>query len=183
MDNEFIEQKLLVLDLDETLIYAAETNLEREFDFIVGPFFVYKRPFLDEFLKFCFQNFEVAVWTSSTRNYAVKVVENIFDYRDPISFCWSRERCTLSFDAEAGVNFYEKKIIKIKNRGYKLNSVIVVDDSPEKWRSSYGNLVRVKPFFGEIDDEELQNLAIYLKKLKEIKNIREFEKRNWQDQI
>lgn len=178
-----IGTKLLVLDLDETLIHAAERKLERDFDFIVGQYFVYKRPFLNEFLEFCFENFEVAVWTSSTRNYAEKVIENIFGYRHSVSFVWARERCTISFDEEERTNFHEKKILKIKNRGYDLRSVIVVDDSPEKWRSSYGNLVRVKPFFGEIDDDELKHLTVYLEKLKTVENIRKFEKRNWRNRI
>ena len=178
-----LDRKLLILDLDETLIYATERDLERDFDFIVGPYFVYKRPFLDDFLKFCFENFEVAVWTSSTRNYAAEVIENIFDYDHPISFFWARERCTISFNAEERVDFYEKKMLKIKQRGYDLRSVIVIDDSPEKWRSSYGNLVRVKPFFGEIDDDELKHLIIYLERLKKIENIRTFEKRNWRNRV
>jgi len=178
-----LEQKLLILDLDETLIYATEINLERDFDFVVGPYFVYKRPYLDEFLKFCFENFEIAVWTSSTAVYAHEIIENIFDYKDPISFVWSRERCTVSFDEEERVNFYEKKIVKIKPRGYNLQSVIVIDDSPEKWRSSYGNLVRVKSFLGEIEDDELKHLIVYLERLNKIENIRQFEKRNWRNRL
>lgn len=175
------EQKLLILDLDETLIYATEINLERDFDFVVGPYFVYKRPYLDEFLKFCLEHFEVAVWTSSTEIYAFEIVENIFDYKDLLSFVWSRERCTISFDEEERVSFYEKKILKIKLLGYHLESVIVVDDSPEKWRSSYGNMVRVKPFFGEVEDDELKHLIVYLERLKNIENIRKFEKRDWRN--
>lgn len=74
-----VGQKLLVLDLDETLIYATEERLEAEPDFAVGQYYVYKRPFLKEFLEFCFDNFEVAIWTSSTRNYAEGIVKNIVD--------------------------------------------------------------------------------------------------------
>lgn len=177
------ENKLLILDLDETLIYATERNLERDFDFIVGQYFVYKRPYLDEFLKFCLENFEVAIWTSSTRNYAEKIIENIFDFRDPILFLYARERCTISFDAEEMLHFYEKKILKVKKYGYKLEAIIVVDDSPEKWRSSYGNLVRVTPFFGETDDDELKHLIVYLERLKKIENIRKFEKRDWRNRL
>lgn len=33
--------KLLVLDLDETLIFGTERELERPCDFSVGPYFVY----------------------------------------------------------------------------------------------------------------------------------------------
>ncbi len=176
-------QKLLILDLDETLIHATEEKLEREADFIVGQYFVYRRPFLDEFLEFCFANFEIAVWTSSTRKYATEIIENILDSEYQTAFFWARERCTIGFDMEEREQFFEKKMTKVRNRGYDLNSVIVVDDSPEKWRSSYGNLVRVKPFFGETDDDELQKLIVYLQRLKGIENIRKIEKRNWRNRV
>lgn len=176
-------QKLLILDLDETLIYATEEKLEREADFVVGQYFVYRRPFLDEFLEFCFTNFEIAVWTSSTRNYATEILENVFNSTYQTAFFWSREKCTIGFDMEEREHFFEKKMTKVRNRGYDLKSVIVVDDSPEKWRSSYGNLVRVKPFFGENDDDELKHLAIYLERLKKIEDIRKFEKRNWRNRL
>lgn len=177
------ERKLLILDLDETLIYGTEEKSEREADFIVGQYFVYKRPFLDECLEFCFENFDVAVWTSSTKNYAAGIVENIFGSKYRTEFLWARERCTMSFDQEERENFLEKKMSKIRKRGYDLKSVIVVDDSPEKWRSSYGNLVCVKPFFGESDDDELKHLIEYLKRLKNIENVRSVEKRNWRNRI
>ena len=177
------ERKLLILDLDETLIYATEEKLDRESEFCVGQYYVYKRPFLNEFLEFCFKNFEVAVWTSSTRNYAEKIVEKVFDSKHSISFLWARERCTISYDAEEMQRFYEKKIHKIRRRKYDLNSVIVIDDSPEKWRSAYGNLVRIKPFFGEADDTELKHLVVYLERLKDVENIRVLEKRSWRNRL
>jgi RNA polymerase II subunit A small phosphatase-like protein len=37
-------RRLLVLDLDETLIYANECPLDRPADFEVAPYFVYLRP-------------------------------------------------------------------------------------------------------------------------------------------
>ena len=178
-----VDKKLLILDLDETLIFAEETPLERQEDFIVGQYFVYKRPHLQEFIGFCLENFDVAVWTSSTNNYAEQIIENIFPNPNELKFFWSRLRCTISFDEELMENFHEKKMTKVRRRGYDLAKVIVVDDSPEKWRNSYGNLVRVKPFFGEIDDNELQKLIIYLKELTDAQNIRKIEKRMWQNRI
>jgi NLI interacting factor-like phosphatase len=44
---------LLILDLDETLIYATEEPLQRVPDFIIGPYAVYRRPYLTEFLTSC----------------------------------------------------------------------------------------------------------------------------------
>ena len=178
-----LEKKLLVLDLDETLVYATAEILERQEDFTVGQYFVYKRPFLGEFIQFCFENFEVAIWTSSTHNYATKIVEEIFPNPTELKFFWSRLRCTISFDEEEREHFHEKKMAKVRRRGYDLTKVMVVDDSPEKWRNSYGNLVRVKPYFGDVNDNELKKLIIYLERLKTAENIRKIEKRLWQNRI
>lgn len=46
--------KLLILDLDGTLIFATERPLTREADFRVGPYPVYGRPGLPDFLDQCF---------------------------------------------------------------------------------------------------------------------------------
>jgi TFIIF-interacting CTD phosphatase-like protein len=72
------KNKLLILDLDETLIYSTETTLVREPDFLVKPYFVYKRPNLDNFLTTCFDWFDVAVWTSSGAEYVALIVSAIF---------------------------------------------------------------------------------------------------------
>jgi hypothetical protein len=57
----------LFLDLDETLFHSKTSDNTT--------FFVSKRPYLDEFLKFAFDNFRVSVWTASTTPYAVETVK------------------------------------------------------------------------------------------------------------
>ncbi len=42
--------KLLILDLDETLIHATENELNFSADFRFDRYFIYKRPYLDQFL-------------------------------------------------------------------------------------------------------------------------------------
>ncbi len=173
----------MILDLDETLIHATEEKLERKPDFLVGEYFVYKRPFLESFLEFCFENFDVAIWTTATKSYAEEILQIILKETQNWEFLWTRERCTFAFDAEAREHFYVKRMHKIRHRGYKLESVIVVDDSPNVWQSSYGNLVRVNKFEGDENDSELKILPIYLEKLKNLPNIRAIEKRNWRSKI
>lgn len=83
----------LVLDLDETLIHSLSTekaqNLLIEDPIyaenlvaieVTGNYYVaVKRPFLDEFLRFCFLNYAtVSVWTAGTKEYAHAVVNAIF---------------------------------------------------------------------------------------------------------
>ncbi len=176
------ERKLLILDLDETLIFASESSLEREADFKISQYFVYKRPYLKSFLDFCFYHFEVAVWTTSSTLYAAEVVNNIFIQEKP-QFVWTRERATQAYDSEMQEHFWVKRINKIRRRGYGLEKVIVIDDSPEKWRDGYGNLVKISAFFGAEDDDELKILQSYLEKLKELPSIRTVDKRNWRNEI
>lgn len=177
------ERKLLILDLDETLIYATEEKLARECDFIVGQYFVYKRPFVESFLRFCFENFYVAVWTTATKSYAEGIFKNLLKENETLQFLWTRERCTYEFDEELREPILVKKLAKVRRRKRKLESVIVVDDSPNVWKSSYGNLVCVGKFKGDENDDELKLLPLYLEKLLEVSNVRKIEKRNWRNKI
>ena len=56
--------KLLILDIDETLIYGSEIELERESDFVIEDYKVYKRPYVDEFIKIVFQTFKIGIWVA-----------------------------------------------------------------------------------------------------------------------
>jgi RNA polymerase II subunit A small phosphatase-like protein len=176
-------KKLLILDLDETLIYATEASLVRQPDFLVEPYHIYKRPFLDVFLKNCLDWFEVAVWTSSTASYAIAIVSAIFENPKSLSFVWASDRCTVAYDIEWFEYYNRKNLKKVKRKGYRLESIIAVDDTPQKWDLSYGNLVRVNPFEGEETDDELKYLLLYLDQLRYEENIRSVEKRFWRNRL
>lgn len=75
MDPE--SQILLILDLDETLIFANEEPLGRSHDFVVGPYSVYRRPYLAQFLDSCSACFRLAVWSSASDDYVRAVVGRI----------------------------------------------------------------------------------------------------------
>jgi TFIIF-interacting CTD phosphatase-like protein len=185
-----IKDKLLILDLDETLVYSTETPLTREPDFLVDAYYVYKRPDLDTFLKTCLDWFNVAVWTSSGSEYAVEIVTQIFEDPHALDFVWTSDRCSIAYNYNydlidgAYPPYYSRKLLKkVRRRGYNIESIIAVDDTPKKWERSYGNLIRVNPFEGDLSDRELQALLIYLNLIKDEKNIRSLEKRKWQDKI
>ncbi len=159
-------KKLLLLDIDETLIYATEASLPRQADFLVGQYHIYKRPFLNVFLKNCLDWFEVAVWTSSTPSYAIAIVSTLFENPKTLLFVWASDRCTVAYDIECLEYYNRKNLKKVKRKGYRLESIIAVDDTPQKWERSYGNLVRVNPFEGQETDDELKYLLLYLDKLR-----------------
>jgi TFIIF-interacting CTD phosphatase-like protein len=185
-----IKDKLLILDLDETLIYATETPLVRQPDFQIYNYHIYKRPYLDTFLVTRLDWFDVAVWTSSGSEYATEVVAAIFPDPQVLKFVWASNRCSIVYNYNYDLidgrypQYYSRKPLKkVKRRGYDLESVIVVDDTPKKWEKSYGNLITVKPFEGDEIDRELQHLLVYLDTLKCKGNIRSIEKRGWRDKI
>lgn len=171
--------KLLILDLDETLIYATEQKLERECDFQTELYHVYKRPHLDTFLAFCAEHFQVGIWTTAGANFADIVAANILREDYPLQFLWSRKRCTRAYDSELTEHYYVKNLAKLKRKGYKLEHVIMVDDTPRKLERNYGNLVQIKEWFGDPRDQELLRLMNYLMNLKEVEDIRTVEKRLW----
>lgn len=173
--------KLLILDVDEMLIFGTEHQLEHPPDFQVFGYSIYKRPGVDEFLTFCFDRFRVAIWSSSSEDYVQAVAAHLIPAGHQLEFIWSRKQCTLSYDYDLRDHFWTKKLVKAKRKGYNLEQMIVVDDSPEKHIHNYGNLVKIKAFHGELDDDELLHLIRYLEHLDQSPNIRTVEKRWWRN--
>lgn len=174
---------LLILDLDETLIHATEGSLERPPDFTVFEYAVYKRPFVDEFLAQVSEWFDLALWSSSGAEYLREVAQRLFGDVNRLKFIWHRGRCTLRHNLETDVYYHRKDLKKVKRKGYCLEKVIVVDDSPEKLERQYGNLVAVAPFEGDEKDLELKYLLHYLGTLRIVDNVRTVEKRGWREWV
>ena len=177
------DRNLLILDLDETLIHSTETELEYSAAFKVDRYYVYPRPNLQPFLKFCFENFKVAVWTASSEDYAQPIIDRIFPNPQHLAFLWSNDRCTLKFNWQTGEYQFIKDLKKVKKRGYLLEKILFVDDRPENLVRQYSNLIQVRPFLGDRNDIELQFLMAYLSRFVEVENVCPIEKRNWRDRV
>ncbi len=169
----------MVLDLDETLVHASVTMLERACDFRCHGYLVYLRPSLHHVLDGLRNGFDVAVWTSSGEDYAKCVVDKAFPEGYPLQFVWSSERCTLHFDPETQQRHWLKNLHKLRRRGADLRRVLCVDDSPEKHLRNYGNLIRVPEYRGELEDNTLPRLLSYIGTLADVPDVRRIEKRAW----
>lgn len=176
-----LQKILLILDLDETLIHATETKLERAYDFKYADYYIYKRPNLLEFLTEMNKDFQLAIWSSADDRYVRDVVEMIQPPNITFKFVWARSRCTVKRDYELDRYIYEKRLKKIKKQGFLLEKALIVDDSPEKTRDNFGNAVYVLPFEGGANDNELLLLSTYLKTIKNCENVRRIEKRGWRN--
>lgn len=176
-----MDKQLLILDLDETLVFGAEQPLDRDCDFQIGPYYVYKRPYLKEFLAAVSEWFELAVWSSAGGAYVQGIVEQIFPEPAALRFVWSRERCTQRLHPEWLDYYWLKNLKKVKRLGFSLDCVLMIDDSPEKLEQQFGNHLRVRPFVGQLEDRELHDVLPFLDRLRAIENVRAVEKRHWRE--
>jgi len=176
--------KLLILDLDETLVYATEKKLERDPDFLSHDYFVYKRPGLDKFLENCLNSFDVGIWTASGEIYAADVLKNIFGDINKLKVMLTNEHCVRRYNHDEGCHYNIKDLKKVvKKTDHPLEQIIIVDDSKEKVERNYGNAIIVKEYNGELEDDELPMLIQYLYKIGNVESIRGIDKRKWRNNI
>jgi carboxy-terminal domain RNA polymerase II polypeptide A small phosphatase len=174
-----MERLLVILDLDETLVFASEVALARPPDFTTRRYAVYRRPYLAAFLEAAFSRFRVGIWTSSGEDYAAEVARTILPADARLEFLWCAERCTVRFDHATRRRYPVKRMRKLKRKGYDLARAVAVDDTAEKYEANYGNLVVVRPFEGDVTDDELPALLEYLTRLSALGDVRRIEKRGW----
>ncbi len=191
MTNAQSRPVLLVLDLDETLVHASEKELGYPPAFEVFGYPVYPRPFLEKFLLEMSKHFSLGIWSSAGDPYVECVAEKIKPEGVNFEFVWGNSRCTFRRNIKLdGYGYYEnvyehqhyvKPLKKLKKKGYDLQRMLIVDDSPHKCSDNYGNAIYPRPFEGDPYDNELLLLMEYLLSLKDKPNLRKIEKRKWRD--
>ena len=152
-------RKLLIFDLDETLVHASTAQLEQDANFSCGPYFVYRRPYLHELLKAVQPFYDFAVWSSSSRADVDAVVAQVFGSEFELKFAWAVERCVQRVDVQSNGYVYIKDLRKVQGQGYALEDITMLDDSPEKIARKPRNHLRVLPYVGQLDDRELLLVA------------------------
>jgi TFIIF-interacting CTD phosphatase-like protein len=158
-----------ILDLDNTIICSeAEEELDFEknkakvkkfnFDDMDGYYMVFHRPGLQKFLNFLFKNFDVAVWTAASKDYALFIVEKIIlnnKKNRKLDFILFSYHCDLSKKLKNGTKDLDMLWDNFKIEGYdKFNSVIF-DDYDEVQNTNIGNCIPIKPF--EFNEEGSEN--------------------------
>ncbi|XP_038983472.1 uncharacterized protein LOC103699136 [Phoenix dactylifera] len=141
------KKKLLVLDLngvlaDAVLDYRKTLNADKRIDKQA----VFKRPFCDNFLNFCFEKFDIGIWSSKLRKNVDAMVDYLMgDAKHRLLFCWDRSKCTLTgFSTVENVEkpLVLKEMKKLWNKEdpdlpwesgeYLPSNTLLVDDSPYK---------------------------------------------------
>lgn len=183
MNYQPINKKLIVLDLDETLIHATHQSLLPNINFEYSDYAVYLRPHLHDFFQYLSQKFYIGIWSSADDRYVEDIVKLITPKNIKLEFVWGRSRCSKRKNIELDRYIYEKRLEKLKRLGYNLTQIIIIDDSPEKVKENYGNAIYINPYIGNTDDEELLLLIKYLDTLISVDNVRAVEKRDWKSSV
>ncbi|WP_338765501.1 HAD family hydrolase [Bernardetia sp. ABR2-2B] len=193
MTYKNLDKTLLVLDIDETLIFGSTQKLDKAFDFTVFNYFIYRRPYLKEFFERIKEHFLIALWSSADDEYVEEIAKKIIPNDIELEFVWGRSRCSYKRNFNPIFDDYQnylasdnyhfvKPLKKLKKKGYKLERILIVDDTPHKSKENYGNVIYPKEYRGKEKDDELLFLADYLLTLKDKTNIRRIEKRGWRNQ-
>jgi len=155
---EYRRRPLLVLDLDETLIKSFSDPLEHPFDFFVCDMYVYKRPFLEYFLKTVSIKYDIAIWSAGGSEYVKQVVEHIIPKNVYVQFVYSKNQCEYSLINET------LQLIKPLSKIYKYNydNMIIIDDNGDLTRENHQHCIIPEKYNGTQYDCELINILYYL---------------------
>lgn len=165
------EKKTIFLDLDETLVHSNPNPPPEKYDFIVRPvidghrveFYVLKRPFMDEFLDFLSDKFEVVVFTAGLKEYASLVLDRI-DRKGLISHRLYRDSCK-----EVDGMFVKD----LSDKGRDMKRVVIVDDNPNSYLFQPENAIPIRPFTDDLADGELKKLIEFLGGCNEVEDMRD----------
>ncbi|KAH1156330.1 hypothetical protein GLYMA_18G269100v4 [Glycine max] len=142
-----LKKKLIILDLNGLLVdIVSPPPKYRKPDAMVGKKAMFKRPFYLEFLNFCFEKFEVAVWSSRTKKNINNVINRLMgNMKERLLFCWDLSYCTkTSFktleNKQKPLVFKDLRKIWEKHdsnlpweKGYfNQSNTLLLDDSPYK---------------------------------------------------
>merc|ERR1712129_489517 len=167
-----VRKKVLVLDLDETLIHSHHDGVQRPTvkpgtppDFILKVtidrhpvrFFVHKRPHVDFFLAVVSQWFELVVFTASMEIYGTAVADKLDCNLGMLNRRYYRQHCTQDFGS------YTKDLSAICA---DLSSIFILDNSPGAYRAYPDNAIPIKSWFNDPSDTALLNLLPVLDALR-----------------
>ena len=162
--------RLIVFDLDETLVHATKVALPSTHTFKVGPYFVYVRPFASDLIRFCAAHFEIAVWSSSSERYVETVTAELFGTSFPVAFLWAVSKCVQKVDPKSNGYVYIKDLRKAMKYGFAADEIIMIDDSPEKLQRQPTRHLCLSAFTGDPIDTELLDVIERVKVLAEIRS-------------
>ena len=169
-NNQIVEKKTLVLDLDETLVHSSMTPFQKESDLEIKinvkgnlyNVYVLKRPFLEQFLLEMSNLYEIIVFTASLGEYAEPLLE-ILDKHKIVKHILNRNHCL----------FYQGlyiKDLKVINRDIK--NLIIIDNNPVSYMFNKENGIPILSWYEDPKDTELFKIIPLMKYLARVNDVR-----------
>lgn len=191
----------LILDVDNTLLYTANTYLKSsekkiKYDFTLDmsstqKAYVYLRPYLKEFLEYAFTNYPaVCIWSLGNHSYIseiLKKIHNKLKINLPFKFVFTAEDTPEKYYKKEDIvmSIKDLNIIwddpKYKAAGITKHNTIFIDDRADVLRETPGNHILIKKYTGQKEDKELLKLILYLDKIGDKKKITMVKKNDWSD--
>jgi Dullard-like phosphatase family protein len=152
---------VLVLGLDETIIYSSTDPAHSHSDFHLSDndsselIHVFQRPFLKDFLQMMSAFYQIAIFTKGYSCYADPIIDHI----DKHNIIYKRLCNTSLVKTEYG---YEKRL-HVVAADKTPKKIVLVDNSPTSCISDHDNLFLIKAFCPNkvAIDKELLNLGIF----------------------
>ena len=159
-------KKLILLDLDETLIHAEypiEENNINKYDNIIrikneNEYYeigIYLRNEVRKFLSLLNNYFNVAIFTASEKDYADAIIRYLDPNKNIFKFCLYRYHCINVNDL-----VFIKDLRVIDNIDVK--KTVLIDNNIYSFTSQLNNGILVNSFYDDRDDNELFNVFSYL---------------------
>lgn len=195
------DHALLILDVDETLIHGTDPLANPpeppppRVDFVTcNRFQVMKRTHVDATMRWAFNSplFRPAIWSNAGLGHIWGVLDHLLfpQEKERLAFVWDYRRCGMrvrmpgDWDDDDGERIDPAKNLgKVRRLGYDLNRVLVLDDNYRAWRTSYGNLIHIRPFTGKEDDELLRVQSFVERCFQDPRGVRRIEKRWWRSSL
>ncbi|XP_069776136.1 CTD nuclear envelope phosphatase 1 isoform X2 [Narcine bancroftii] len=155
-----VKGKVLVLDLDETLIHSHHDGVLRP---TVRP----GTP--PDFILKVSRWYELVVFTASMEIYGSAVADKLDNNRGILKRRYYRQHCTLELGS------YIKDLSVVHD---DLSSIVILDNSPGAYRSHPDNAIPIKSWFSEPGDTALLNLLPMLDALRFTADVRSLLSRN-----
>ena len=144
-----MSKKLILLDLDHTIIYGsyAETETANKLFKFNSYLSVYERPLARDLVKICQEKGDIIIFTTALKTYAKKISKSL--QINPIEIL-SRKDCSKKNDR------FKKNLNLEWIDAY--DEIIVIDDSPNVWKNCPDSIKFLIPteFRGDSTDFELK---------------------------
>ena len=191
-------KKILVIDLDETLIHTSFQKIENA-DFQIQldsninkknpdikninnihitkkvEAYIRIRPGVDKFLSQMTNYYDIYVYSASSKNYLNAIIKNI-DKNNIIKQCYCRDDCIVyvedyeeDFDKPNNKYNYVKDLKKINK---ELRNIVFIDNNTISFKLQEKNGIPIKSWFGDYEDIELYKLIPILKNLSGFYDVR-----------